>query len=409
MFFGRRQALSRLQDKARKSNSVAIVGLRRIGKSSLLYHFAHHYTNLPDEVVVAYLDLHDSRNKTVSGLLTAALKGLDERLNQRYRFGTVETMGELTEAIEQIRGDGYRPLLCLDEMEELMEHDCFDRDFFEALRYLGSHSKLAFITASRASLADVVRPGGKTSPFFNIFTQLDLAGLEPDDARALLKEPFRRAASRKIPPYQHIRHALKLAGRHPLFLQIAGSVLWEYGGVNREVLRDEFANEAREPLRQLWRGLSANEQAAAIRLAGGKAPVPHWEEMQEHLLRIGLAEQDEQGEIHLFSPLLTEWIKEGKLPNPLPNPTAPSDQRPRGTNGIRRKRAVRLGTKELYAYTLVGLVVPAVVALIVTQLLSAEAPVFIITFVTVLLFILVGVNKMTSGELLEWLKGLMQK
>jgi KaiC/GvpD/RAD55 family RecA-like ATPase len=34
---------------------VAIVGLRRIGKSSLLYHFAYHYRDLPDEVVVAWI------------------------------------------------------------------------------------------------------------------------------------------------------------------------------------------------------------------------------------------------------------------------------------------------------------------------------------------------------------------
>jgi len=53
--------------------------------------------------------------------------------------------------------------------------------------------QIAFVTASRARLSNVVRPGGKSSPFYNIFVQLDLAGLKEPAARALLTEPFGRA------------------------------------------------------------------------------------------------------------------------------------------------------------------------------------------------------------------------
>ncbi|MEZ4641990.1 MAG: hypothetical protein R3E31_04495 [Chloroflexota bacterium] len=67
-----------------------------------------------------------------------------------------------------------------------MSHpETFNRDFFEAWRALGSMGTLAFVTASRVRI-DVVQHNGSTSPFTNIFTQLTLAGLQPNAARALL-------------------------------------------------------------------------------------------------------------------------------------------------------------------------------------------------------------------------------
>ncbi len=47
MFFGRAQALHRIRDRLRKGDSTAVVGLRRIGKSSLLYQLAHRTAALP--------------------------------------------------------------------------------------------------------------------------------------------------------------------------------------------------------------------------------------------------------------------------------------------------------------------------------------------------------------------------
>jgi len=130
MFFGRQKKLVRLRDRLRKGESTAVVGLRRMGKSSLLYQLAHQTEALPESVAAAYLDLHDPRCRTVPGLLTAALQELGARLGDRSRFGEAPTMEAFAEAVRQMRKDNLRPALCLDEMEKLMERDCFDRDFF---------------------------------------------------------------------------------------------------------------------------------------------------------------------------------------------------------------------------------------------------------------------------------------
>jgi hypothetical protein len=328
-FFGRHRELAQLQDSARKGMSVAVVGLRRIGKSSLLYQFTHQTVSRADNLVIAYLDLHDSRCHNVPDLLTAALKALDKQLNRRYRFGAITTLEAFTEAVEQMREDGYRPVLCLDEMEALLEpsREGFDDNFFKALRYLGSHSKVAFVTASRTPLPEMIEWTSNSSSFSNIFTQLNLIGLSDTDARTLLTAPFRRAGLR-IPPPLHVQEAINLAGHHPYFLQLAGSILWEAMGMKGQRLRHDFANRARPPLRQLWQQLTPSEQAAAIKLAGGKAEVPHWEEFEAELWRLGIAEKNDRGKYQFFSALLAEWIRSGEWEEMMNQPAeADSSQR----------------------------------------------------------------------------------
>lgn len=332
-FFGRHRELARLQDNTRKGMSMAVVGLRRIGKSSLLYQFTHQTVSRADNLVIAYLDLHDSRYANVPSFLTTALKALDEQLNRRYRFGRIKTLEAFTEAVVQMGEDGYRPVLCLDEIEALLDssREGFDEDFFKVLRYLASHRKLVFVTASRTALPEIIAWRSNTSSFSNIFTQLNLIGLSDTDARSLLTAPFRRAGLR-IPPPLHVQEAINLAGHHPYFLQLAGSILWEHGSMKRQHLRDEFANRARAPLHELWQQLSPDEQAAAIKLAGGKAEVPHWKKAEMSLWHIGIAEKNDRGKYQFFSALLAKWIQSGEWEEMI-NQLAEADSRQRSMQG----------------------------------------------------------------------------
>lgn len=393
MFFGRQEEIARLQDATRKSGSVAVVGLRRIGKSSLLYQLAQH-TDLAADVLIAYIDLHHPRTRTVAGLLTVILQGLDEHLN-RYQFEAVTTMAEFAAAVEQMRDDGYRPVICLDEVEKLMEQPCFDRDFFEAWRSLGQMGTVAFVTASCARLADVIQPGGKTSPFFNIFSQLNLAGLTPDAARALLTEPFRQA-SRPAPPPAHVDQALQLAGRHPLFLQQAGELLWRDGGVNRELFREKFAQAVREPMRLLWLGLSAEEQAAVSRLVTGQGSVPNWEAAQNDLLNTGLAQRDEAGKLHPFSLLLAEWVKSGELTRETAHRPGRYNHRP-----LEKKKPTAEPTVFDWAVVAVG--IPIVVLMAVMLIPQGREWLFIVLLLIILPFVLAGLGRITGSQYLDWL------
>jgi len=83
MFFGRKEELHLIRDRLRKGDSTSVVGLRRIGKSSLLYQLANQAEALPQGVVAVYLDLQDAAHHTPLGLLDAALRRLDKRLGRR--------------------------------------------------------------------------------------------------------------------------------------------------------------------------------------------------------------------------------------------------------------------------------------------------------------------------------------
>ncbi|MDA0245025.1 MAG: hypothetical protein OT477_16530 [Chloroflexi bacterium] len=400
MFFGRMAELATLREQIGKGSSTAVVGLRRIGKSSLLYHLTHHDSKLPDQTAITYLDLLDGRYHTRQGLLMGILAGLNKAVNQRYRWDTPCEMPAFIESIRQMKEDGYQPVVCLDELERLMHHpDIFDKDFFNAWRSLGSMGTLAFVTASRLRLADVVQHNGETSPFTNIFTQMMVGGLDHPAATQLLRIPF-RAAQRTPPPDSHIEFALSLTGRHPYFVQIGGHTLWQIDGTNREQLREHIGRAAREPMRQLWADLSTTEQAAALRLATGKGAVPNYELILDDLRQTGLVQRDERGNDTLFSDFLYDWLAQGVFkqtadarplggqPKGLPNAATPTP---------------RPATAPLYAYALVVLAC-VLIALVVVLILPTERFwLFFITLSIMLPFVLVGVDKLTGNQFLGWL------
>ncbi len=403
MFFGRDEELKRLRERLSKGDSTAVVGLRRIGKSSLLYQLAARADALPEGVVALYLDLQDAAHHAPLGLLAAALRGLDEKLNGRYGFAPPAGLAGFAAAVRQMAADGCRPVLCLDEVEELTTRPAFDDDFFEALRALGNARALAFVTASGESLDVLLRHGGRTSPFYNLFINLDLAGISDDGARALLRQPF-LAAGRQPLPTEYIDDVLALAGRHPFYLQMAAYHLFDLlkdGRVlNRAALREAFARDAERHFRGLWRALSADEQAGVRRLAGDTtAVVPDWPRTRADLLRCGLAEGAAAAP-RLFSAVFAEMVESGEV------------AREKAVRPLRRRerarQAARPATPPLYAYALVALA-SAVVALIIALLLPGDRFwVFFVALTVVLTFILVLANKVTGGQFLEWLSKLLK-
>ncbi|MBE2199941.1 MAG: ATP-binding protein [Anaerolinea sp.] len=106
MFFGRADELAQLTDAIRKGSSQAVVGLRRIGKSSLLYHLSHH-TSLPDHVAIVYLDLLDANYHTAPGLLGGIWRGLQQATGRGDVPSAAPDMAAFTSAIRQMKADGY--------------------------------------------------------------------------------------------------------------------------------------------------------------------------------------------------------------------------------------------------------------------------------------------------------------
>ena len=171
-----------------------MVGERRIGKSSLLYHISQVYeTYLPEhqKYRFVYIDLDNPHCHTQHGLLTYILEQLALPIPEPL---SLEAFYDLVEG--QNKDDRWVVLL-MDEFEHLSQRpDEFPDGFYDALRSLGNNNLAGIITASQHTLQSLASQEKLTSPFFNIFRQIDLGEFTDIEANALLNrgrisdEPF---------------------------------------------------------------------------------------------------------------------------------------------------------------------------------------------------------------------------
>jgi len=203
-----------------QAQHVSVVGPRRMGKSSLLFHVAQIYQQRlrhPEKYRFVYVDLDEARCHSQPGLLHAILQSIDLPHPAR------PTLEQFQDALGKLHAkQGVVPVLCLDEFEHLTQRrEQFPDAFFEAWRSLGNSSCAVFLTASKDSLHTLIQQGSLTSNFHNIFTLLPLGEFTPADAQTLLARSDRPFAP------AHADALLRLAGRHPAKLQIAASLFYE--------------------------------------------------------------------------------------------------------------------------------------------------------------------------------------
>ena len=321
MFFGREEELRTLYTRLSTMQSTSIVGLRRIGKSSLLYRLAQTVRDeLGQNYLPLYIDLQDARYRTAMGFVAAVAGAMNERMGGILDVGGVTDMAGFTRLVERLRDNGVYPVLCLDEFEELVQHPQeFGDDFLEGLRALGSHGKLALVTASRVPLADLIQKQELTSPFFNIFSQIELGLLEPEAARALRRVPFEREGVILTPEEEALVE--ELAGRHPFYLQMACHHLYEAqaapAGRRADLVRERFNQEAEPHFQQLWEHLDDREQAAlrsivfpagGIRKALERLLGRSYGVERARMARLGVVEKA-NGSWQIFSKSFTDWVQ----------------------------------------------------------------------------------------------------
>jgi len=237
-FVGRKAELGRIFAALETAHtgqlqSVSIVGPRRIGKSSLLYHLTQVYVqhlSQPGAYRFAYVDLEDARCSTLAGMLGFVLDQLCVAHSAQVN------LAEFQASIEQLSsatGAGIWPVVCLDKFGQLTKNPQeFSDVLYNSWRSLISASRIAFITASQTSL-DLLSRGGKlTSPFFNVFMLLPLGEFTPEEAGELVDRG--RTCDRPF-TNEECQRILKLAGRHPCRLQVACSLLYEAKGTGQAV------------------------------------------------------------------------------------------------------------------------------------------------------------------------------
>jgi uncharacterized protein len=210
-FFDRENEQRTLRSYLRGGQNCQIVGPRRMGKTSVLRQIERVASEWVQGAVVAYLDLQDARCFTLSGWLGRASRQLGLP-------AIAASLSEFADGIEEMASKGSRPVLCMDEFEEMTSRrDEFTGDFFLSLRSCGQQG-LSIVTVSQRPLSELTDRGDPTSPFYNTFPVLRLGPFSEADASDFVT--LHRFGVPKFTEDEK-RAILDFAKCHPLALQVA--------------------------------------------------------------------------------------------------------------------------------------------------------------------------------------------
>ncbi|GIK41501.1 MAG: hypothetical protein BroJett011_53340 [Chloroflexota bacterium] len=300
-FFGREHATAQALFLLGNGQSISLVGQRRIGKSSFLFHLAdpHIFTPSgldPAQHLFVYLDCGSLSTLPPPDLYQVLLEEIGDALADAgspfpLNFET-DPVHPLTyrvfeQTLRNLTRQGWRLIVLLDEFERLSRNPHLDPDFFSGLRALTARYPVAYVTASKQPLLELTYANASalSSPFFNIFASIRLGLFSDAEAHNLLTTLAARSGLTFSPPT--LDSLLDLTGPHPLFLQIAGfhafelAQTWEQTSEVRSAktsevsldhaeLRRRFLASVEEHFGYYWRSLSPDEQRALATLPAAR-------------------------------------------------------------------------------------------------------------------------------------------
>jgi hypothetical protein len=265
-FIGRTEQLKFITDRMTGAQpiSINVHGERRIGKSSLLYHFYLTWEQRVkpkerDQFVVVYLSLENAQCRQEADFYKQVATKLCERsqvknkpaLQQPWQK-TSWTRTDFNQALDAWKMQGVLPVLCVDEIEQALQNkQAFNKGFYSNLRSLMGHCVLMLVVASLQPLSKYEKYG--LSPeFFNHGHCLPLTGFTDAEVTELLTLPT-RPNRKKVAPVLGMRErelARRWDGKHPCQLQIAGHCLYEA----TQQGKDE--QWARQRFEHIWKGMT---------------------------------------------------------------------------------------------------------------------------------------------------------
>lgn len=342
-FIGRKMEIDRVMDRVtgQTHGSVAIVGERRIGKSSLL-----HYVSSPDVVqlwnqdglksLFTFIDCGSISRFSVTGFWKTVLRKLQRTLSRNTTSGelarNVDTLlkqcdiqvQDIEFLLDDLSAEGYFWVVLLDEFEWLIrldvENEGTTRDLLGGLRSLMNHVQRVFslVVATRQPLHEICREiRFMGSPFYNSFVYVQLRPFRDEEVDSLIEQMLEGT---------HVSYSakersflLELAGKHPLLLQTAAYCLFNAkaktandDSPNLESIRDQYANLVEHQSEDLWRWSQPREKLLLMAFALGDPSatewLTRWTYERQSLVNRALVREDANPAPNLFSGVFSQWL-----------------------------------------------------------------------------------------------------
>jgi len=317
-FYGRRREVTRILSRmgSDRPQSVSVVGERRIGKSSLLYHLTcpqvqTQYLRNSSSLVVVLLDFQQLRIVSLKDffrLLLTQIRAIHKDLGAPGEPG----YGAFQTILESLRQQGKKLILFFDEFDAITSNSAFEGEFFSYLRSAANNYAVAYVTSSKTELQRLCHSSEiSDSPFFNIFTNLYLKPFDKDEALELISLPSEKQGT---PLGTFGEDIISLAGLFPFYLQIACSVYFywfdenPFKPVNREKIEAHFLEEAGPHFEYFWENCPSEYRQVLEGVMKGAQPGPEEVYICQKLLRDGYLIQEGK-EFQIFSRVFAEHIR----------------------------------------------------------------------------------------------------
>lgn len=232
-FFGRKKEIATIYSRlgAARPQSVSIVGERRIGKSSLLYHINEQgnrlsYLKDSSSYIFIFMDFQEKRRVSVQEFFVSLFDALKAEAGDK--IGSLPKPGYdgFKEVCEKLDREKMNLVLLFDEFESITKNKNFKPEFFAFLRSLANNYNVAYVTSSVKNLQELCHNREiSDSPFFNIFSNLNLTSFTETEARQFVSEPSKNAGH---PLEEHFDIVVELAGYFPFYMAIVCSILFDF-------------------------------------------------------------------------------------------------------------------------------------------------------------------------------------
>ncbi len=190
VFYGRDEIIDQITSSS--NTSYAVVGARKIGKSSLLLKLKQ---NPPPNITYIYKTTEsefDDRGGSSNSFFKAVISALQETTRQKVSAGKIPFVNYLSrfpEIVRQYSMKGQRFLFLFDEVDNLIEFDLKHQNkIMKTLRSMSQTNICQFIFSGFKELYNQKRD--IDNPLYNFFQEIRLKPLNEREALRLVSEPM---------------------------------------------------------------------------------------------------------------------------------------------------------------------------------------------------------------------------
>jgi len=321
-FWGRKSEVPRIYARigaASRPQSISIVGERRIGKSSLLHYLYHpenrkRYLANPEHYVFAFIDFQEEPLASLKEFFETVYHALRQEYLGEFKIALSPDYNGFKSLVRSLDAQGMRLIVLFDEFDLVTSNPIFGPEFFAFFRAMANKYNIAYVVTTAKELQSLCHSKEiAASPFFNIFSNLNLGAFKLEEAAELISVPA-KAAGHLLEAY--LDDILNLAGLFPLYLQIACAVFFELvkNGRQRDsaMLREakrQFLEEAGVHFKNTWEKFAPAEQTLVTNVIAGKKP----REAESYLVNKLVKESylmERNGHCALFSPAFADYLRD---------------------------------------------------------------------------------------------------